>query len=123
MLFVTASSHLAHFNTPSSPVLLHCRQVVGLPVHGQPDPDLWGPEPLQTKQEEDLQRSHGGGLRLPGGLFTGHEVSFQQQPQTAQFNVRLVTFPLTIMKTIVFYCLVLFTLELLFFLLVFIFTP
>lgn len=52
--------------------------MAGLPVHGQPDPDLWRPEPLQTEQEEDLQRSHGGGLRLPGGLLPRHEVSLQQ---------------------------------------------
>lgn len=45
-----------------------------VPVHGQPDPDFWGPEPLQTEQEEDLQRPHGSGVRLSGGLLPRHEV-------------------------------------------------
>lgn len=45
-----------------------------MPVYGQPDPDFWGPESLQTEQEEDLQRSHGSRVRLSGGLLPRHEV-------------------------------------------------
>lgn len=48
--------------------------MAGVPVDGQPDPDLRGPEPLQAEQEENLQRSHGSGVRLPGGLLPRHEV-------------------------------------------------
>lgn len=48
--------------------------MAGVPVHGQPDPDFWGPEPLQTEQEEDLQRPHGSRVRLSGGLLPRHEV-------------------------------------------------
>lgn len=48
--------------------------MAGVPVYGQPDPDFWGPEPLQTEQEENLQRSHGSRVRLSGGFLPRHEV-------------------------------------------------
>lgn len=53
------------------------REVAGLSVHGQSDPDLWSSEPVPSQQEEDLQGSHGGGIRLSGGLLPGHEVNVQ----------------------------------------------
>lgn len=49
--------------------------MASMPVYGQPDTDLWSPKPLQTEQEESLQRPHGGWLCLPSGLLPRHEVS------------------------------------------------
>lgn len=49
--------------------------MAGMPVHGQPDSDLWSPKPLQTEQEEGLQGPHGGWLCLPSGLLPRHEVN------------------------------------------------
>lgn len=49
--------------------------MASVPVYGQPDSNLWSPKPLQTEQEESLQRSHGGRLCLPSGLLPWHEVS------------------------------------------------
>ena len=58
--------------------------MAGVPVHGQPDPDLWRPEPLPPEQEEDLQGPHGGRLRLPGGLLPRHEVRLTARWQLAE---------------------------------------
>lgn len=52
------------------------RQVAGLPVHGQQGHRLQRPQPLQDEQEEDLQRTHGRGLRLRDRLLPRHEVPF-----------------------------------------------
>lgn len=49
--------------------------MASVPVYGQPDSDLWSPEPLQTEQEESFQRPHGGWLCLPSGLLPRYEVS------------------------------------------------
>lgn len=57
-------------------------------VHGQSDPDLRSAEQIPAQQEEDLQGSHGGGIRLSGGLLPGHEVKLLRP---GALFIRLIT--------------------------------
>lgn len=50
-------------------------QMDGLPVVRQQDRHLLRPQSLQDEPQKDLHRSHGLWLRLPTGLFAGHELS------------------------------------------------
>lgn len=72
--------------------------MASVPVYGQPDSDLWSPKPLQTEQEENLQRSHGSRLCLPSGLLPRHEVNL------SMLLIKGVITRLRFSKLIVFYC-------------------
>lgn len=50
------------------------RKMACLSINGQSDFDFWSSKQIQAKQEENLQRSYGGRLRLPSRFFTWYEV-------------------------------------------------